>query len=174
MEFELNLYTNTSITCGSSPPNGVCYYNVNGNVLNLTRLVGQSFVGYGANNSGYIYGYSPCVNGLLCNQQYSGIDASVMLLREKINDLTCNPVLAYYDANIMPTYSQDDNYFQFVYTVEGGCDGGVDTVTIVEFYCDNSVQNLTIKYAAPIDDCVYKIEIDSSLACQRTQYKSKY
>ena len=155
------LYTNYSAACPVIPPPNVCNYNVNGATLNLTGLIGNVLTSKDSNNPKYIYSYSPCMNGLVCNEA----DIAAMIIREMNETLTCNPVLAYYNANIIPSYNINEKYFEFIYETNNACNGAT-MLTIVKWFCDKNIKSGNITYAASMDECIYEIQIKSILACQ--------
>ena len=156
--YYLNLYTSNSPAC-----NGKCIYNDNGKSLNLSGLIGMSFVGYSNNTDNYIYAYSPCMNGISCIDD-DGKTTSAMIYREEYNILKCDPVLAYFDEAILPEYNNIDKYWEFIYIRSHACNG-TSLITVVKWYCNHNIKTASIKFGGIIDDCIYELQLESVFAC---------
>ena len=77
----------------------------------------------------------------------------------------CTEYLAIWnDGVVEPTYNDKLKIWQFVYTNGESC-GGLQMIFVVDWYCDRNATTPSIVRAEQSGECVYTMDVNSSLAC---------
>eukprot|EP01084_Bolivina_argentea_P118506 210251_1 len=132
------------------------------NSLNLQTVTGDmiEFIG---DDLTYSYQYTPCSNYVDCNGEL------VMAQRWNIAERTCDRYLAKYDVfdGYKLFYNESAVEWKFTYYNGEPCTNGQISNTEFEIYwtCNQSVNGWDVINVEEIDECVYSMHIDSSIAC---------